>query len=121
MANEENLKPSEYKFTQEEAKKGGIASGKARREKAILRQIAEEILNGSFKDKKCKEVTGREIVKIGLLSNINDPKSKNWGKAMDLLMKLTDAETPQLNVTFDNSFIEALNSKAQEVWEDESE
>ena len=33
MPNEQNLKPSEYKLSQDEAKKGGIASGKARREK----------------------------------------------------------------------------------------
>lgn len=33
MANEQNLRPSEYKLSQEEAKKGGINSGKARREK----------------------------------------------------------------------------------------
>ena len=31
MANEQNLRPSEYKLSQEEAKKGGINSGKARR------------------------------------------------------------------------------------------
>lgn len=30
MANEKNLHPSEYKLSQEEAKKGGIASGEAR-------------------------------------------------------------------------------------------
>lgn len=33
MANEQNLRPSEYQLSQDEAKKGGIASGKARREK----------------------------------------------------------------------------------------
>lgn len=38
MANEQNLRPGEYKLTLEEQKKGGIASGKARREKADLRR-----------------------------------------------------------------------------------
>ena len=38
MPNEQNLKPSEYKLSQDEAKKGGIASGKARREKKTLAQ-----------------------------------------------------------------------------------
>ena len=37
MPNIENLKPSEYKLTQEEAKKGGIASGKARREQKLFK------------------------------------------------------------------------------------
>ena len=45
MANEKNLKPSEYKLSQEEAKKGGIASGKARREKKAMREILAEILD----------------------------------------------------------------------------
>lgn len=36
MANEQNLRPSEYHLTQEEAKKGGIASGIARRERKRL-------------------------------------------------------------------------------------
>lgn len=38
MANEQNLRPCEYQLSREEAKKGGINSGKARREKADLRR-----------------------------------------------------------------------------------
>ena len=38
MPNEQNLRPSEYKLSQDEAKRGGIASGKARREKKTLAQ-----------------------------------------------------------------------------------
>lgn len=34
MANGKNLRPCEHKFTQEEAKKGGIASREARRAKS---------------------------------------------------------------------------------------
>ena len=41
MANEKNLRPSEYKLSQEEAKKGGIASGEARRRKRDLRRALE--------------------------------------------------------------------------------
>ena len=44
MANEQNLKPCEYKFTQEEAKKGGIASGESRRRKKLLRECLDELL-----------------------------------------------------------------------------
>lgn len=45
MANEQNLKPCEYKFTQEEAKKGGIASGESRKRKKLLRECLEELLD----------------------------------------------------------------------------
>lgn len=38
MANEQNLKPSEYKLSREEAKRGGKASGKARKEKKEIRE-----------------------------------------------------------------------------------
>lgn len=50
MANEKNLKPSEYKLSQEEAKKGGQNSGKARREKKAIREILSEILDGEIKN-----------------------------------------------------------------------
>ena len=43
MANEKNLKPCEYKLSQEEAKKGGKKSGETRRKKKLLREIAEAI------------------------------------------------------------------------------
>lgn len=50
MANEQNLRPSEHKFTQEEAKKGGINSAKARREKKTIQKILSELLDGQIKD-----------------------------------------------------------------------
>ena len=50
MSKEQNLRPSEYKLSQDEAKRGGIASGKARREKKILAQrvkmVGEMMVNG---------------------------------------------------------------------------
>ena len=42
MANEKNLRPSEYKFTPEDAKKGGIASGEAKRAKKEAARAAAE-------------------------------------------------------------------------------
>ena len=50
MANEQNLRPSEYKLSQEEAKKGGINSGKARREKKTIQKILADLLDGQIKD-----------------------------------------------------------------------
>lgn len=43
MANEQNLKPAEYKLSQEEAKKGGINSGITRRKKRTMREIAKMV------------------------------------------------------------------------------
>ena len=50
MANEQNLRPCEHKFTQEEAKKGGINSGKSRREKKTIQKILADLLDSEIKD-----------------------------------------------------------------------
>lgn len=56
MANEQNLRPSEYKFSQEEAKKGGINSGIARRNKKTMAQLAELMLNSKLDEQSKKRV-----------------------------------------------------------------
>ena len=56
MANEQNLRPSEYKFSQEEAKRGGINSGIARRNKKTMAQLAELMLNSKLDDQSKKRV-----------------------------------------------------------------
>lgn len=50
MANEQNLRPSEYKFTQEDAKKGAENSAKVRREKKTIKKILNDLLDGQIKD-----------------------------------------------------------------------
>lgn len=62
MANEQNLRPSEYKLSQEEAKKGGIASGEARRRKRDLRQALEMLLEREYKDKSGNSISGTEAI-----------------------------------------------------------
>jgi hypothetical protein len=54
MANEKNLTPFTSEQSREEAKKngqkGGIASGKARRQKKTVQKILGELLDGQIKD-----------------------------------------------------------------------
>ena len=65
MANEQNLKPSEYKLSQEEAKKGGIASGEARRQKRDLRKALEILLEKTVsKDKEGNDISGAEALAL---------------------------------------------------------
>lgn len=98
MANEQNLKngvATQFRAGEEQAriaKEGGKASGKSRKQKADLRKMAQSILDGTFKDKNGKEITGQEAVIQGLLTNLADPKGRNWGKAMDLLVELLGAK-----------------------------
>lgn len=80
MANEQNLRPSEYKLSQEEAKKGGIASGEARRRKRDLRRALETLLesNVNVVDKASgntitltgAEALARKLFETGMKGNI---------------------------------------------------
>lgn len=54
MANEQNLRPSEYKLSQEEAKKGGIKSGESRRRKKSMRESFETLFAMQTSDKYVK-------------------------------------------------------------------
>ena len=48
--NEQTLRPGEYKLSQEEAKRGGIASGKARRERKTLADTLRVVLEEKAND-----------------------------------------------------------------------
>jgi hypothetical protein len=50
MANEQNLRPCEHKFTQEEAKKGAKKSAQVRREKKTVQKILADLLDSEIKD-----------------------------------------------------------------------
>ncbi len=67
MANEQNLKPCEHKFTQEEAKKGARNSAKSRRNKKMLKDCLEMLLekteNVEIEGKPLK-LTGAEILAV---------------------------------------------------------
>lgn len=60
--NEQNLRPGEYKFTQDDHKRGGIASGKARAAKRDLRQALEVLLEKDFTDKNGNVLSGTEAL-----------------------------------------------------------
>lgn len=70
MANEENLRPCEYQLSKEEAKKGGIASGKARAEKRDLRKALELLLEQTYTDKKGVTRTGAQAITEKLFAEV---------------------------------------------------
>lgn len=77
-------------------RKGGIASGKTKRKKKDLREIAQSILDGTYTDQNGVNFSGAELVTRGLMKNLSDPTGRNWAKAMDLLVMLTGANiTPE--------------------------
>lgn len=150
MANEQNLKSISERSASEQREmrsKGGINSGKTRKQKADLRKMAQEILDGTFKDKNGKQVSGKELVLQGLISNLADSKGRNWGKAMDMLVELTgsgmtneqkaklkaetalikakvkETENAAANITesASDNFLDALNGTAEDVWNGEND
>ena len=62
MANEQNLRPSEHVFTQEEAKKGGINSGKARRRRKAFAEAFNTLLERGFTDRNGNQLQGVEAL-----------------------------------------------------------
>lgn len=101
MANIENLKPGEYKLTLEEQKKGGIASGEARREKATMKKTLEMLLDTipNIKENKDKK-TFRELSTEGLMIGAVQGKAENYKLIMQVLgeMQEENTTTPEVNI-----------------------
>lgn len=77
MANEQNLRPSEYKLSQEEAKKGGINSGKARRRKKEFRELFEKMLDEQGGNLNGEPVTRKELIVARAMKILQDPDSSD--------------------------------------------
>ena len=71
---EDNLRPGEYKLTLEEQKAGGIASGKARREKATMKKTLEMLLDTTSKNGQ----TFRELATLGLIKGAIKGNGNNY-------------------------------------------
>lgn len=151
MANEQNLTPFTSEQNREEAvkngRKGGINSGKSRKRKSDLRKLAQQVLDGTYTDKKGVRLTGEGLFMSGLVQNLSQPNSKNWGKAMDIMVQLmganmtneqkaklkaetalikakvkeTENAAANITETASDNFLDALNSTAEDVWNGEND
>ena len=133
MANEENLIPMNERSkseVRELGRKGGIESGRVRKQNADLKKRLKEIANMALRDGDIDEITTLadaknanlsisdallvKLIAMGLGGNI---------KAMNTLMGMLGndpgeaQEAPQSKA---NGFIEALNGAATEVWANEA-
>lgn len=93
MANrEDNLIPFTSEQNREEAKKngrkGGIASGKARREKAIMKATLEMLLNEKTKNGK----TYKELATLGLIKGAIKGNAQNYRTILEVLGELKEQE-----------------------------
>ena len=106
MANKnDNLIPGGHKLTLEEQKMGGIASGKARQEKATMKKTLEMLLN----EKNNMGKTYRELSTLGLIKGAIEGKAENYKVIVALLgeIETLSNDTPEVNINIiDNSNLE---------------
>lgn len=149
MANPQNLVPNEMRTPserRENARKAGKASGVARKRKADLRKAAQDFLLGKYKfPDRVMPMSGEALMMAGLMENLNSPGSKNWAKAMEIMLRLSGADLtaeeirkikadtmlskakarqiqaelePPDTAVQDDGFIDALGATAAEDWKD---
>lgn len=83
------------------ARLGGIASGKARQEKATMKKTLEMLLN----EKNNKGKTYRELSTLGLIKGAVDGKAENYKIMLQLLGELEQeiSATPELKIEIVNN------------------
>ena len=100
MANNENLVSLATRTTEEKREigiKGGKASGKARREKATLRQTLEKFLEMNTKE----GGTYKDLVTLGLLKGAMNGNPNNYKTIAEMIGEITGestASTPTLKI-----------------------
>jgi len=83
VAKEDNLIPQAHKLTLEEASRGGIASGKARREKATMLSV----LDGTLEETNAKGISYKKLVTLGLIKGAINGSGKNYEIIQQLMEK----------------------------------
>lgn len=134
MAGEDNLIPMNQRTKAEQreiARKGGIASGKARSANAQMKKRLEQIIQMTLKEGKADKIKsladakGANLtVSDALLVKLVTMALSGNVKAINTLMGMLDsgeAEAQQPQQSSSNGFVEALNSTAAEVWANEAE
>ena len=86
MANEQNLLKGDdrHKFTLEESSKGGYASGKARRERRMMKDILLDLL----KEKGQNGKTYGELATLGLIKGAMKGNARNYQLMLEVLGEL---------------------------------
>lgn len=123
VAKEDNLKPGEYKLTLDEQKAGGIASGKARQEKATFKNAIKWLMESDIKIKDgniydyfknsgidISNLKPAQLATLGLWNGAIQGKAENYKTLMEANEEIQTAnDTPSLNINIiDNSNFEKV-------------
>lgn len=115
--NQENLIPLNRRSKEEQRliqSAAGKASGAARRRKADLRKMAQDILTGTYEVDGEKK-TGTELFAAGIVQLMQDPYAKNWGKAAEVLMRLTGSDLTPDEIKKQKAEIALLKAKQLQI------
>jgi hypothetical protein len=128
MANEENLKPPTTSEARKRGKKGGVKSGKARKERKAMKETAEMILELTLKDGTVTDLEDIQSMAAANGKNITVQDAIILKQAQKALkgdiraaefIRDTSGNRPtneqRMDVAVDNGFIEALNAAVEEV------
>jgi hypothetical protein len=108
MANEQNLKPCEHKFTQEEAKKGAQKSAEARRKKRDLRLAVQALLEADVKDKRTGEtMSGAEALAMAQYRKALKGDTKAFEVLRDTSGQKPVEKVEQVNI--DGEYLDKVN------------
>lgn len=112
MANEQNLIPNSARTPselRERGIKGGIASGKARREKATMKAVLLEMLDEVPKENNPRGLSYRQMATLGLIKGAVKGNSQNYKTITETLGELfAQEENKSSGVIVE--LIEALNN-----------
>lgn len=116
----------DYQFTSnqdrnkaaENGRKGGIASGKAKREKATFKKQLLSIIDEEIDSGKHKGKTYRELITLGQIKSAIQGKNENFRTILSVLGELEDTsatETPEITINVvDNSKLEKAMYEADD-------
>lgn len=103
MANEQNLKVPTSKEAREYGRLGGIASGKARQERATMKKVLEDML----KETNNTGLTYQQLATLGLIKGATKGNAQNYKTIIEMLGEVpkeqfNESKEPILNITINN-------------------
>ena len=98
MANEQNLRPGEYKLTVEEQKKGGKRSGEVRRARKTLREELLALLSQDIKTKNGESMNTQVAMSSSLIKEALKGNTKAFELIRDTIGEKPVEKVEQVNV-----------------------
>lgn len=118
---DENLRPCEYKLSQEEAKKGGIKSGQVRKQKKTVAEYLRKWADSEVSEKNKKalealglseEATNRTLLVVPLIQKASKGDTKALQMALELL---GEDKKKELEIKKLTQEIELLKAETQKL------